>query len=491
MVTAKRDENIVKDRDLLPQRYRVLIKPVASESDEMQPDRKQAKIVGNTTEIKVYPRRWLQLVLFVVFSTVNTMHWYQYTIVNNIVSRYYNVSSLAIDWTSIIFMVTYIVVIIPASYVTNRIGLRWTVLVGATLTCIGAWLKVLSASPDRFVVTFIGQFLVAVAQVFSLPVPGRLAAYWFGPKQIALASAFACSGTHIGYSICFPIMPLLVRNHDKIEDIGKDLAKVFWGSALCCSVVAIAIILLFKDEPLLPPSDARALQKLHKERSPEGYWPPVKRILRNRDFILLWNSYGIIMSVLGSTNTVLNSLCLVHFKNSEQLAGNLGLAIVGTGGLGTVFLAIIVDKTKAFKIIPMAIGSLALISEILFAISFLLEVQWMVVVTGMILGIFLVGWASLGFELCAEATYPEPESTTVGILNISIQVYGTLMVPIVRMLIETYGDKSAHYCLSAALLIGTILISSTRGNFRRQKAEQIAKYNPVALQEFAKPEYRQ
>ncbi|XP_046492202.1 uncharacterized MFS-type transporter C09D4.1-like [Neodiprion pinetum] len=488
MVTAERNENIVEDRDLLSQRHRLVIKPVVSEFVEMQPDEKLSKIVGNATEIKVYPRRWLQLVLFIVFSTTNNLQWYQYTIINNIVSRYYNVSSLAIDWTSMIFMVTYMVVIFPASYVTDRVGLRWTVVFASTLTCIGAWLKVLSASPDRFMVTFTGQILVAVAQVFILPVPGRLAAYWFGPKQIALATAFACAGTHVGFSICFPTVPVLVKNHDNIEDIGKDLYKVFWGIALCCSVIVVAIIFLFKDEPLLPPSDARALQKLHKERSPEGFWPPVKRTLCNIDFILLWNSYGIIMSVLGATNTVLNSLCLAHFKNGEQIAGNLGLSIVGTGGFGTVFLAMILDKTKAFRIIPIAIGSLALLTEVLFAISFSLEVQWMVVVTGMMLGTFLVGWASLGFELCAETTYPEPVGTTVGILNISIQIYGTLMVLIVRRLIETYGDRAAHYCLSASLLIGTILIASTRGNFRRQNAERIAKYNPVALQEFPKPE---
>lgn len=44
-------------------------------------------------------------------------------------------------------------------------GLRWTALVGVCGTCIGAWIKVFSVRPDLFYVGFIGQAVVALAQV--------------------------------------------------------------------------------------------------------------------------------------------------------------------------------------------------------------------------------------------------------------------------------------------------------------------------------------
>ena len=44
-------------------------------------------------------------------------------------------------------------------------GLRITALVGVIGTCIGAWIKVFSVSPDAFFVGFFGQSIVALSQV--------------------------------------------------------------------------------------------------------------------------------------------------------------------------------------------------------------------------------------------------------------------------------------------------------------------------------------
>lgn len=79
--------------------------------------------------------------------------------------RYYGVSSLAVDWTAMAFMAYYLIFIFPATYMVNRWGLRWSNIIGCCVTCLGSWIKVLSVSPDRFWVTFIGQSLVASTQV--------------------------------------------------------------------------------------------------------------------------------------------------------------------------------------------------------------------------------------------------------------------------------------------------------------------------------------
>lgn len=48
------------------------------------------------------------------------MQWIQYSIIANIAMRYYNVSSFLIDMTSMIYMITYIPLIFPASYLLNK-----------------------------------------------------------------------------------------------------------------------------------------------------------------------------------------------------------------------------------------------------------------------------------------------------------------------------------------------------------------------------------
>lgn len=60
------------------------------------------------------------LVLFVLYSASNAMQWIQYSIIANIVMHYYSVSSFLINMTSMIYMITYIPLIFPASYLLDK-----------------------------------------------------------------------------------------------------------------------------------------------------------------------------------------------------------------------------------------------------------------------------------------------------------------------------------------------------------------------------------
>lgn len=54
-------------------------------------------------------------------------------------------------------------------------GLRVCLVLGSSIMAVGSWIKVFSGTPDRFWVAFIGQTFVAVAQIFTLALPPRLA----------------------------------------------------------------------------------------------------------------------------------------------------------------------------------------------------------------------------------------------------------------------------------------------------------------------------
>lgn len=71
-------------------------------------------------QVRVYKRRWLILLVFIVYSIACLNQWIQYSIIGNIISRYYNVSALAVDWTSLNFMASYCVFIIPAMYMVEK-----------------------------------------------------------------------------------------------------------------------------------------------------------------------------------------------------------------------------------------------------------------------------------------------------------------------------------------------------------------------------------
>lgn len=76
--------------------------------------------VSAISEYRLSSRRWPMLILFVFCSMVNAMQWIQYSIISDVIVKFYDVSNLAVDLTSIVFMVTYIPLIFPASWILDK-----------------------------------------------------------------------------------------------------------------------------------------------------------------------------------------------------------------------------------------------------------------------------------------------------------------------------------------------------------------------------------
>ncbi|CAL8295412.1 unnamed protein product [Arctogadus glacialis] len=145
-------------------------------------------------DTQLYKRRWVMLFLFTSYSMYNAFQWIQYAIINNIFMRFYNLNSFAIDWMSMVFMLTYIPVIFPAIWLLDKTGLRVMAIVASSMNCLGAWIKVASVRPDLFWVGTLGQFASALAQVFILGMPSRIASVWFGSHEVSTAVSIAVAG---------------------------------------------------------------------------------------------------------------------------------------------------------------------------------------------------------------------------------------------------------------------------------------------------------
>ncbi|CAG9796869.1 unnamed protein product [Diatraea saccharalis] len=197
----------------------------------------------NEPAYKVYWTRWLTLTFFVMFSASNSLQWVQYTIIQDIVVKYYGVSSQLVSWTAIIYMVTYVPLIFPASWLLSKTGLRVTTIIGSFGTCAGAWLKVLSVPQDMFWLGFMGQTVVAVSQVFILNVPPRLAAVWFGANQVSSACSIGVFGNQLGVALGFLLPPMLVRAQGTVEEIGEDFRLMFYLVAGFTTVLFVLILL--------------------------------------------------------------------------------------------------------------------------------------------------------------------------------------------------------------------------------------------------------
>lgn len=152
---------------------------------------------GSTATTRLYKRRWAIVFLFSAYSLSNAYQWIQYGIISNIIMKFYDVDLFAVDWLSMIYMLTYIPFIFPVTWLLDKKGLRVTALVANALNCAGTWIKVASARPDLFGVTMLAQFASSLSQVFILGMPSRLASVWFGADEVSTACSIGVFGNQV------------------------------------------------------------------------------------------------------------------------------------------------------------------------------------------------------------------------------------------------------------------------------------------------------
>lgn len=153
---------------------------------------------GGRLQTRLSRRRLAVLAVFSCYSLVNAFQWIQYSILSNVFASFYGVSFTQIDWLSIVYMLAYVPLILPATWLLDTRGLRLTALLGAGLNGLGAWLKCASLAPDRYPITLAAQTVCAVAQVFILGLPSHIASVWFGPTEVSTACAVAVLGNQVG-----------------------------------------------------------------------------------------------------------------------------------------------------------------------------------------------------------------------------------------------------------------------------------------------------
>nr|MBI2904528.1 hypothetical protein [Chloroflexota bacterium] len=79
---------------------------------------------------RVYGYRWIMLVVFMFIAAMNQLLWITFASITGDAARYYRVSDLSIAVPSLSFMLVYIVVSIPASWVIDTYGIRVAVGIG-------------------------------------------------------------------------------------------------------------------------------------------------------------------------------------------------------------------------------------------------------------------------------------------------------------------------------------------------------------------------
>ena len=108
-------------------------------------------------------------------------------------------------------------------------------------------------------------------------------------------------------------------------------------------------------------------------------------------------------------------------KNDNEKIGFVGLILVISGLFGAIAGGIILDRTKAFRLITFLAYAFSFLAMILFTATLHINI-WIIFGTSFLLGFFMTGYLPVGFELAAEITYPESEGTSCGLLTTTAPV---------------------------------------------------------------------
>lgn len=116
-------------------------------------------------------------------------------------------------------------------------------LTSSGLTTIGNLVKLFSIGHDNFYIIIIGQTFCAIAQVFILSIPSKLASTWFGPDEVSKACAIGVLGTQFGVAAGTFFSSEMVRNSENLNEIGDNFMNlhIINSSITVASFVAVLL----------------------------------------------------------------------------------------------------------------------------------------------------------------------------------------------------------------------------------------------------------
>ena len=351
-------------------------------------------------QYRLYRYRWVVLVVFMFINLTIQMLWIGYAPITVLAAEYFGVSDLLIGLLAMTFMIAYIPLSIPVSWMIDTKGFRLAVSIGAVL--MGLFGIIRGLAGDNYTLVLISTIGIAIAQPFLLNAWTKVPANWFSIDGRATAVGLVTLSNLIGIALGMVLTPILAEQ--------MDISKVMLIYGVIAAFSALLFLVFAREHPPTPPCppgmEVRALVL-------DG----LKHALRVKSFLLYLAVVFIGMGVFNGITTWVETIVRPRGYAPTE-AGTLGALMLFGGLLGAVILPAISDKLhkrQPFMLLGMALAIPGLIG-LTFASAY-----WVLIISAFSLGFFLVSPFPIGLQYAAEVTNPTPEGTSNGL----IQLFGT------------------------------------------------------------------
>jgi FLVCR family MFS transporter 7 len=349
---------------------------------------------------------------YAVITAVIEIQWLTFAPIAREARSIYQVSAMGIDLLSMIFMLVYLLVCIPASYVIDTWGIRRGIGAGAVLTGFFAIMK--GVFPNNYALIVIAQVGLAVAQPFILNAATKVASQWFPLTERALAVGIATLAQFVGIVIAMVATPLMMA---RTPEGGYDLSGMLMIYGLMSLAGTLLVLWLLKEKPPTPPDVAREPLL--------GVFQGMGHIVRQRDMRLVLLMFFLGLGMFNAISTCIDQICQLKGLTMDQ-TGHVGGIMLLAGLVGAVVLPLLSDKLRKRKLF--IVMAMVLSTPGLMGLTFVMD-YFLLLIASFVMGCFLLGaGAPVGFQYSAEVTRPAPESTSQGILLLLGQLSGIVFI---------------------------------------------------------------
>jgi len=383
------------------------------------------------TREKVYAYRWVVLAVFALANLAIQILWICYAPISTLAVKYYGVSQLQIGMLAMVFMIVYIPISIPVSWLIDTLGYRKAVSIGVVIMGVFGLLRAFFAS--NFALVMAATVGIGLAQPFFLNAVSTVAGRWFPIHERATASGLALVASFIGIAIGQLVSPILTINYGI-----PAMLMVFGGLA---AASAILFLIFTRDAPPTPPCPP---DQVERALVLDG----LKSMLKMEDIWLLLYAFLIGMGIFNGVSTWIAAITSPKGFSPTQ-AGDLGAMLLIGGIVGAIIIPALSDRLRQRK--PFLLVGVGLAVPCLIGVIYASQ-YWLMAVFMFMMGFFLNSLAPIGYQYAAEITYPAPEGTSNGLLNLAGQ---SSVVFIYAM--EFLKGKNGSFTLSLWLLAGLML----------------------------------
>ena len=386
----------------------------------------------NNQTYRVYGYRWVVLGVFMFVNLTVQMLWITFAPITGPAANFYGVTDLQIGYLAMSFMITYLFLSFPASWVIDTYGFRKAVSIGAVLMSVFAILRGLAG--DNYTLVLIGSIGIGIGQPFLMNAWTKVPANWFSFNERATAVGLVTLANLLGTALGMLLTPLLT------EGLSIPTVQLIYGGV--AALATVLFIILSREHPATPPCppgmEVRSLML-------DG----LKQIVRSVPFWLFVIVYFVGLGIFNGISTWVENI--IRPRGFSPIdAGSLGASMIVGGILGAVIIPLLSDKQHKRQRF-MLLGVLLAIPGLL-GVAFANSL-WLILLSAFWMGFFLISVAPVGMQYVAEVTYPAPEGTSNGL----IQFAGQLSVIYVYIM-EAMKSPNGAFTSSLVLSVGLLLV---------------------------------